>query len=320
MKFPGCTMAFIALAAAGMAASAQNYPSRPIRIVTAEPGGGNDFAARLIVQGLGGSLGQPVIVDNRGGAGGLIAVNVALKAQPDGHTLLLYANNVWIIPLLRRSAPYDAVRDFVPITLAAKAPNAVVVHPSLPVKSIAQLIALAKARPGELNYGSGGNGSSTHLAVELFKSMAGVDIVRVVFKGNAPAQNALFSGEVQLMIAPAGSLASHLNSARLRALAVTSAQPSPLLPGLPTMAASGLPGYESMQIYGIFAPAKTPAAIVGRLNEEIVRVVQRPDVRDKFLAAGVEPVGSTPQELATTMKSEIVRIGKVIKDAGIRDE
>jgi tripartite-type tricarboxylate transporter receptor subunit TctC len=212
------------------------------------------------------------------------------------------------------------VRDFVPITWAAKAPNAVVVHPSLPVKSIGQLIALAKARPGELNYGSGGNGSSTHLAVELFKSMAGVDIVRVVFKGNAPAQNALFSGEVQLMIAPAGSLASHLNSARLRALAVTSAQPSPLLPGLPTMAASGLPGYESMQIYGVFAPAKTPASIVGRLNEEIVRVVQRPEVRDKFLAAGVEPVGSTPQELAATMKSEIVRIGKVIKDAGIRDE
>ena len=320
MKFPGLTTAFIALAAAGMAAPAQNYPTRPVRLVTAEPGGGNDFAARLIVQGLGGSLGQHMIVDNRGGAGGLIAVNVALKAQPDGHTLLLYANNVWIIPLLRRSAPYDAVRDFVPITLAAKAPNAVVVHPSLPVKSIAQLIALAKARPGELNYGSGGNGSSTHLAVELFKSMAGVDIVRVVFKGNAPAQNALFSGEVQLMIAPAGSLASHLNSARLRALAVTSAQPSPLLPGLPTMAASGLPGYESMQIYGVFAPAKTPAAIVGRLNEEIVRVVQRPDVRDKFLAAGVEPVGSTPQELAATIKSEIVRIGKVIKDAGIRDE
>jgi len=320
MKSPGFTTAFIALAMAGMTASAQNYPSRPIRLVTAEPGGGNDFAARLIVQGLGGSLGQPVIVDNRGGAGGLIAVNVALKAQPDGHTLLLYANNVWIIPLLRRSAPYDAVRDFVPITSAAKAPNAVVVHPSLPVKSIGQLIALAKARPGELNYGSGGNGSSTHLAVELFKSMAGVDIVRVVFKGNAPAQNALFSGEVQLMIAPVGSLASHLNSARLRALAVTSAQPSPLLPGLPTMAASGLPGYESMQIYGVFAPAKTPAAIVERVSGEIVRVVQRPDVRDKFLAAGVEPVGSTPQELATTMKSEIVRIGKVIKDAGIRDD
>jgi tripartite-type tricarboxylate transporter receptor subunit TctC len=289
-------------------------------MVTAEPGGGNDFAARLIVQGLGASLGQPMIVDNRGGAGGLIAISVALKAPPDGYTLLLYANNIWIIPLLRRSAPYDALRDFVPITLAARAPNAVVVHPSLPVKSIAQLIALAKARPGELNYGSGGNGSSTHLAVELFKSMARLDIVRVTFKGNAPALNALFSGEVQLMIAPAGSLAAHLKSERLRVLAVTSPQPSPLLPGLPTMAASGLPGYESMQIYGVFAPAKTPSAIVERLNAEIVRVLQRPEVREKFLAAAVEPAGSTPQELGSTMKSEIVRIGKVIKDAGIRDE
>ena len=310
----GATLAMTAIVAA------QNYPIKPIRLVTAEPGGGNDFAARLIVQGLGGSLGQPMIVDNRGGAGGLIAASVVAKSPPDGYTLLLYANNVWIIPLLQRNAPYDAVRDFVPITWAAKAPNAVVVHPSLPVKSVGQLIALAKARPGELNYGSGGNGSSTHLAVELFKSMARVDIVRVTFRGNAPALNALFAGEVQLMIAPAGSLASHLNSGRLRLLAVTSAQPSPLLPGLPTMAASGLPGYESMQIYGVFAPARTPAAIVQRLNDEIVRVLRRPDVKEKFLAAGVEPVGSTPQELGTTMKSEIVRIGKVIKDAGIREE
>jgi tripartite-type tricarboxylate transporter receptor subunit TctC len=312
-------LAFGTLAGTG-AASAQNYPVKPIRMVTAEPGGGNDFAARLIVQGLGGSLGQPMIVDNRGGAGGLIAASAVAKAQPDGYTLLLYANNIWIIPLLQRNAPYDVIRDFVPITWAAKSPNAVVVHPSLPVKSIADLIKLAKARPGELNYGSGGNGSSTHLAVELLKSMAGVDIVRVVFKGNAPALNALFSGEVQLMIAPVGSFAGQLKSARLRALAVTSAQPSLLLPGLPTMAASGLPGYESMQIYGVFAPAKTPAAIIQRLNEEIVRVLGRSEVKERFLATGVETVGSTPQELAATMRSEIARIGKLIRDIGIRGE
>jgi len=301
-------------------ASSQDYPTKPVRLVTAEPGGGNDFAARLIVQGLGGRLGQPMIVDNRGGAGGLIAASIVAKAHPDGYTLLLYANNVWIIPLLQRNAPYDAVRDFAPITWAAKSPNAVVVHPSLPVKSVTDLIALAKARPGELNYGSGGTGSSTHLAVELLKSMAGVNIVRVIFRGNGPALNALFAGEVQLMIVPVGSLAAHLKSTRLRALAVTSAQPSPLVPGLPTMAASGLPGYESMQIYGVFAPARTPAPIVKQLNDAIARTLGRSDVKEKFLASGVETVGSTPLELADTMKSEIARIGKVIKDAGIRNE
>jgi len=306
--------------AGAVAASGQNYPRKPIRLVTAEPGGGNDFAARLIVQGLGGSLGQPMIVDNRGGAGGIIAADIVAKAQPDGYTLLLYANNIWIIPLLQSNAPFDVIRDFAPITWAAKSPNTVVVHPSLPVKTVEELVAYARARPGELNYGSGGTGSSTHLAVELFKSMAGVNIVRVPFRGNAPALNALFAGEVQLMIATAGTVAPHLKSGRLRALAVTSAQPSPLAPGLPTMAASGLPGYESIQIYGVFAPSRTAAAIVKRLHDEIVRVLGRADVKEKFLAAGVEPVGSTPQQLAATIKSEIVRMSKVIKDAGIREE
>jgi tripartite-type tricarboxylate transporter receptor subunit TctC len=321
MKFTRVIAGLLALgviAGAG-AAFGQNYPSKPIRLVTAEPGGGNDLAARLIVQGLGGSLGQPMIVDNRGGAGGLIAADIVAKAQPDGYTLLLYANNIWIIPLLG-NAPFDVIRDFAPITWAATSPNVMVVHPALPVKSVADLIAHARARPGELNYGSGGNGSSTHLAMELLKSMAGVDIVRVPFKGNAPALNALFAGEVHLMIATTGTVAPHLKSGRLRALAVSSAQPSPLAPGLPTIAASGLPGYESIQIYGVFAPSRAATAIVKRLNEEIVRVLGRADVKEKFLAAGVEPVGSTPQQLAATIKSEIVRISKVIKDAGIRGE
>jgi tripartite-type tricarboxylate transporter receptor subunit TctC len=321
MRFARVIAGLLALgviAGAG-AAFGQNYPSKPIRLVTAEPGGGNDLAARLIVQGLGGSLGQPMIVDNRGGAGGIIAADIVAKAQPDGYTLLLYANNIWIIPLLG-NAPFDVIRDFAPITWAATSPNVMVVHPALPVKSVADLIAHARARPGELNYGSGGNGSSTHLAMELLKSMAGVDIVRVPFKGNAPALNALFAGEVHLMIATTGTVAPHLKSGRLRALAVSSAQPSPLAPGLPTIAASGLPGYESIQIYGVFAPSRAATAIVKRLNEEIVRVLGRADVKEKFLAAGVEPVGSTPQQLAATIKSEIVRISKVIKDAGIRGE
>jgi len=322
MKFSRYIAALLALGviAGAMAASGQDYPRKPIRLVTAEPGGGNDFAARLIVQGIGSSLGQPMIVDNRGGAGGIIAADIAAKAQPDGYTLLLYANNIWIIPLLRSNTPFDVIRDFAPITWAAKSPNIMVVHPALPVKSVEDLIAHARARPGELNYGSGGTGSSTHLAVELLKSMARVNIVRVPFKGNAPALNALFAGEVHVMIATAGTVAPHLKSGRLRALAVTSAQPSPLAPGLPTMAASGLPGYESIQIYGVFAPGRTSSVIVKRLHDEIVRVLGRADVKEKFLAAGVEPVGSTPQQLAATIRSEIARMSKVIKDAGIREK
>ena len=322
MKFSRFVTVLLSLGviAGAMTASGQDYPRKPIRLVTAEPGGGNDFAARLIVQGIGGSLGQPMIVDNRGGAGGIIAADIAAKAQPDGYTLLLYANNIWIIPLLRSNTPFDVIRDFAPITWAAKSPNIMVVHPALPVKSVEDLIAHARARPGELNYGSGGTGSSTHLAVELLKSMARVNIVRVPFKGNAPALNALFAGEVHVMIATAGTVAPHLKSGRLRALAVTSAQPSPLAPGLPTMAASGLPGYESMQIYGVFAPNGTAAAILKRLNEALVRVLGRADVKEKFLAAGVEPVGSTPQQLAATIRSEIARMSKVIKDAGIRED
>ena len=315
----GAVVATAALLCAG-AACGQGYPTKPIRLVTAEAGGGNDFAARLIVQGLAGSLGQQMVVDNRGGAGGQIAVEIVARAQPDGYTLLLYANNIWLIPLVRSKVPYDPVRDFAPITWAARSPNTVVVHPSLPVKSVEDLIALAKARPGELNYGSGGTGATTHLAVELFKSMTGVNIVRVPFKGNAPALNALIGGQIQLMFATAGSVAPHLKSGRLRALAITSAQPSPLAPGLPTVAAAGLPGYESISIYGVFAPARTSPAIVKRLNEEIVRVLARADVKEKFLASGVESVGSSPELLAATMKSEIARMGKVIRDAGIRED
>jgi len=320
MKYSLFITGLLALGMVAGAAPGQNYPTKPIRLVTAESGGGNDLTARLIVQGLGGSLGQPMIVDNRGGAGGIIAADIVAKAQPDGYTLLLYANNIWIIPLLNSSAPFDVVRDFAPITWAAKSPNILVVNPALPVKSVSELIAYAKARPGELNYGSGGTGSSTHLSVELLKSMTGINVVRVPFKGNGPAVNALFAGEVHMMIATAGSVAPHLKSNRLRALAVTSPQPSPLAPGLPAMAASGLPGYESMQIYGVFAPSKVPAPIVKRLNEEMVRVLGRADIKEKFLASGVEPVGGSPQQLASTVKSEIVRIGKVIKDAGIRGE
>ena len=302
------------------AAFAQPYPSKPIRVITAEAGGGNDFAARTIGQAISPRIGQNWVVDNRGGAGGIIAAEIAARAPPDGYTLLVYASNIWIIPLLHRNAPYDALRDFIPITLAARSPSTVVVHPSLPVHSMKELIGLARAKPGQLSYGSGGNGATTHVAVELFKSMARVDILRVPYKGNAPALNDLMGGQIQIMFATAGSATPHIKSGRLRALAVTSAEPSPLAPGLPTVAAAGLPGYESISIYGVFAPARTPDAIIKLLNQAIIATLHLPEVKERFLVSGVETVGSTPEQFAATIKADIARMSKVIKEAGIQDK
>lgn len=302
------------------AVAAQAYPAKAVRIITAEPGGGNDFAARVLAQGLTRNLGQQFIIENRGGAGGAIAAEAAAKAAPDGYSLLLYAGNIWTIPLLRSNAQYEFARDFMPVTWVAKSPNTVVVHPSLPVKNVRELIALAKARPGQLNYASGGSGSATHLSVELFKSMAGLDIVRVPYKGNGPALNDLIAGQVQVMFSTAATVAPHLSSGRLRALAVTSADPSPLAPGLPTVASSGLPGYESISIYGLFAPSKTPAAIVRLLFQESAQYLRTAEVRERFLKAGVETVGSTPEEFAAAIKADVAKMAKVIRDAGIRED
>ena len=296
------------------------YPVKPIRVVTAEAGGGNDFTARAIVRGIGDSLGQQLIVDNRGGAGGIIAAENVARAAPDGYTLLVYASNIWIIPLLKKNAPYDMARDFAPITWAARSPSTLVVHPALPVKSVRELIALARAKPGALNYGSGGSGSTTHLAAELFKSMAKVEIVRVAYRGNAPAMNDLIAGQIQVMFATAGTVAPHTGSGRLRALAVTSAQPSPLSPGLPTVASAGLPGYESISIYGVFAPAKVLPAILQLLNREMVRALNRPEIKELFLNAGMEVVGSTPEAFAAAINADVARMSKVISAAGIRED
>ncbi len=296
---------------------AQAYPTKPIRIVTASAGGGTDFVTRLIAQGLTESLKQPVIVDNRGGNVSL-AADVVAKAPPDGHTLLLYAATLWVAPLLG-AAPYDPVRDFAPITLATEAPNMLVVHPSLTVKSVRELIALAKARPGMLNYGGSTVGSSTHLAVELFKAMAGVDIVRVPYKGQGPMFAALMAGEIQLTITSGAALLPHVKSGRMRALGVTSAHPSAMFPGLPTIAAT-VPGYESLTVFAVFAPAATAPAIVDQLQQEIARVLNKPDVKAKCFAAGNEVVASSPQELSSAIKADMARMGKLIKQAGIRAE
>jgi len=300
------------------AASVQEFPSRPIRIVTAEIGGGNDFAARILAQGIMPALGKPVIVENRGGSV-VVSAQLVGKAQPDGHTLLLYGNNLWILPFMRDKVPYDPIADFSPITTATSSPCVLVVHPSLPAKSTGELIALAKAKPGQLNY-AGASGGIIHIAAEVFKAMAGLDMVYVPYKGGSPALMALVAGQVQLMFPTAGTVAPHIKSGRFRALAITSAQRSSLFPELPTIAATGLPGYESVARFAVLAPAKTPAAIVNRLNQEMVRVLAMADVKEKFNNAGIEPVGSTPAQLAATMKSEMARQGKMIKAAGIRAE
>jgi len=296
-------------------APAQPYPSRPVRIVTSEAGGSADFGARIIAQGLTSGLGQAVITENR--PSGVTPADTVIKASPDGHTLLLYSNGLWTLPLIQ-SVPYDPLRDLAPITTTTTAPNVLVVHPSVAANTVRQLIELARAKPGALNYASTSAGAANHLAGELFKSMAGVNIVRIPYKGTGHLLNAILAGEVQLTFTSGGSIAPHLKTGKLRGLAVASARPSELVPGLPTIADSGLPGYESMVITGIFAPAKTPAAVISRLNREIVQFLSVPDIRERLLRSGVETVGSSPAELAATIKTEISRMGKVIKEAGIR--
>ena len=293
----------------------QDFPNRVVRMVVAEAGGGNDFIARAIAPGLGTGLGQQVIVDNRGG--GIIPAQTVAKAAPDGYTLLLASGTLWILSLMR-DTPYDPIRDYLPITLAVISPNVLIVHPSLPVKCVRDLIALAQSKPGELNYASSATGGSGHLAAELFKAMAHVNIVRISYRGNGPALNDMISGQVQVMFSNAASSIPHVKSGRLKALAVTTALPSALLPGLPAVAASGLPGYETAVVFGIFAPARTPAPIAGRLNLEAVRAINKADIKDKFLGVGVEPVGSTAEDFAAKIKSEMSRMRKVIVDAGIR--
>jgi tripartite-type tricarboxylate transporter receptor subunit TctC len=301
-------------AMAACAASAQDYPSKTIRIVAPSAGGGADLVGRLIAQGIAGPLGQNVIVDNR--SAGIIPGQIVSKAPPDGHTLLL-SGSLWISHLLQ-NAPYDPAADFSPITLAATAPTLLVVHPSLPVKSVKELVALAKARPRQLNSAAGSIGGSSHLAAELFNSMAGVDIVHVPYKGASQALNDLLAGEVQVMFPNAGSVMHHVSSGRLRALAVGDARPSALTPNLPTIAASGVAGFESAAKVGVFAPAATSDAIIKRLNHEMVRVLTSSAVKEKLFNSGLESVGSSPEQFGSIVRIEIAKWGEVIKNAGIR--
>lgn len=301
--------------AAGVA-SAQEYPTRTIRILSSAAGGAIDSITRIVAQGMSASFGQPVVMDNRGG-NGVIPGDLTAKAAPDGYTLLAQTPTLWMSVLFEDNLPYDAFKDFSPITQLASAPSVIVCTASLPVKSTKDLIALARARPGELNYARISIGASNHLGAELFNAMARVKIAPVSYRAAAQAVAELVSGEVQLLWATTSTAGPYVKAGRLKALAVTSAQPTPLMPGLPTVA-SVLPGYLISTTYGLFAPAKTPEAIIRRLNQEAVRVLRTAEAKERLLSLGSEAVGNTPEQLTAVMKAEVTTMGKVVKDAGIR--
>ena len=300
--------------AAGLV-SGQDYPNKPVHIYTPQAGTSVDFVLRLVASSVTGSLGQRIIVENRG----IIGVEIVARAPPDGYSLINYTNPLWLMPLFRDNMSWDPVKDFSPISLTVRAPSVLVVHPSVPVKSVKELIALAKARPGELNYASTSTGNANHIAAELFKAMAGVNIVRVNYKGGAQAISDLVAGQVHLQFGSGGVVMPHVKLGRLRALAVASAEPSALAPGVPTIAAAGLPGYESTASTALLAPARTPQAIINRLNQEFVRVLNTAEVKERLFNSSIEVVASSPEQLAATIKSELATIGKVVKDAGLRE-
>ncbi len=296
-------------------AQTPNYPERPIRIFTTGPGGASDVATRIMVQAMGGGFAQRMVVENRA----IIGVEVAAAAAPDGYSLLHYSNVLWLMPLMRAEVPWNVFRDFVPIVLTQSTPNLLVVHPSLPVKNVRELIALATARPGALNYASSSTGAGNHVAAELFKSMAGVNIVRINYKGAGAALNDVLSGQIQVMFPSAGSVMPFVKMGKLRALAATSLTPSALTPGMPTVAAAGLPGYESVSMTGMLAPAKTPDWIIRKLNQEIVLALSKPEVQDRFFNSGMEVAVGTPEAFAATIKSEVARVGRIVIAAGLRE-
>jgi len=295
-----------------VAATAQIYPSKPLRmIIPAGPSGGVDTISRLIGQPLGNALGQPIIMDNRPGAGTMLASELLAKSPPDGYTLLMATNSHAINAGVHKNLRYDPINDFTPVTLVASIPYLVVIHPSVPVKSVKELVALAKQRPGELLAASAGTGSGTHLAFELFASMANVRIVHVPYKSGSPAIVDLAGGHVQLMFSNVINSMPHVRARRLSALAITSAKRSELAPQLPTVAESGLPGYQADAWYGVLLPARTPADIVTRVNRELVAILKSPAMREKAATQGAEVMGSTPQEFALFMRNEVQKWAKV---------
>jgi tripartite-type tricarboxylate transporter receptor subunit TctC len=302
-------------------AAAQTYPAKPIRIVVPQPpGGSTDLVARPLAKHFTEAMGQSVVVENRPGAGSLIGTDLVAKAQPDGYTLLMVAASFTINPSLHKQLPFDPVNDFAPIALLSSFPNLLVVHPSVPVKSVAELIALAKAKPGALNYGSSGVATGTHLSMEMFKHMAGVAIVHVPFKGGPPSVNALVGGQVHVNMATISTAMPHVKSGALRALAVSSSRRAASLPEVPTVAEAGVPGYDYSSWVGLLAPARIPRAIAERLSAESAKGVQAPEIRKILALEGADPVGSTPEDFAALIRREIASWKRIVEAAGIKSD
>ncbi len=316
------SIGFIACCTPHQGATAQSYPAKPIRmIVTFAPGGGADFVGRVVGQKLSDALAQPVVIDNRAGANGAIGNEAVAKAPPDGYTLLLgAAGPLTISPSLYAKLPFDTVRDYAPISLAASSAFAVTLHPSVPANSIRELVALAKSRTGKLNYGSSGTGGAPHLATVLFANMTGSELTHVPYKGLAPALTELIGGQVDLVFADIGLVLPHRKAGKVKTIAVTGDKRSSVMTDVPTIAESGLAGYQTGTWYGVLAPAATPPEIVARLNQEIVRLLSLPDVKERFLTQAIEPAGSTPAQFAAHIRSELDKWAKVIRSGGIKVE
>jgi tripartite-type tricarboxylate transporter receptor subunit TctC len=316
-------MLLLAVACCAVASvQAQAYPARTVRLILPfPPGGGTDVVGRLLAQKLGQALGQQVIVDNRAGAGGRIGAEFVAKSPPDGYTLLLATSSVMGTgPALYQKLPFDMPKDFAPVSLVAYTAYVLVVHPSVPATSVKGLVALAKSRPGRLTFASSGAGGASHLSGELFSAMAGVKMVHVAYKGSSPGMFSVVSGETDLMFSNTLPVLPQVKNGRLRALGVTTPQRSALLPDVPTVSESGLPGFEVQQNYGVLAPAGTPREIVGRLNQEIAKVMRTDDAKSRLLADGSEAKGSTPEEFEKAITAEIAKWSKVIRQAGIKEE
>ncbi|MGQ0522183.1 MAG: Bug family tripartite tricarboxylate transporter substrate binding protein [Betaproteobacteria bacterium] len=314
-------VAFVFLWLLSPAHAQQPYPTKPIRlIVPFAPGGGTDIIGRLVAQELGQAWGQTVVVDNRGGGGGTIGAHLAAKSAPDGYTMVLCSLGISYAPALYQKLPFDPVKDFAPISLVATQPFVYVVIPTLGVTSMKELIALAKAKPGQLRYGSGGAGGSSHLGTELLRTMTGIDIGHVPYKGTGPALTAMLSGEIQMQLIGISSVVPHLKSGRMRALAVSGAKRSTAAPEIPTVAESGVPDYVFDVWYGMLFPASTPRALVTKANAEINRALKSPALAQRFGGVGVEPAGTTPEAFSKMLQSEIAKWRKVVKEANIRIE
>ena len=314
------TVSTVILSALAVSAVADDYPNKAIRLIMPYPIGGSiDIAGRMVAQRLADNLGQAVVVDNRTGAGGIVGTETGARAAPDGYTVLMGGvGTLALSPSLQKNLPYDPNKDFTPVTLLVTIPYVVVVQPSFKAANIRELIALAKAKPNEINYGSGGSGSAPHLAAELFKTMADVRITHVPYKGSTPAITDTMSGQVQLTFTGIPSVMTQMKAGRLRPIGVTSLKRTAALPEVPTIAESGVPGYEVNPWFGVLLPARTPQPLVSRLNAEILKVLQLPATRERFAAEGFEAAGNSPAQFAAYIKTEQIKWGKVIKEAGIK--